>query len=55
MTYQDFNNIYYTFTKSKKGIKPYDRITTTGFELKEFVEHALQKVNANIDQRKLNF
>lgn len=53
MTYQDFNNIYYTFTKNKKGIRPYDQITTTGSELKEFIEHAIKKMS-NKDQMKLN-
>jgi hypothetical protein len=45
MTYQDFNHIYYTFTKNEKGIRPYDKITTTGDELKEFLEHAMRKIN----------
>jgi hypothetical protein len=43
MTYQEFNHIYYKFTKNKKGIKPNDSIKTNGYELKEFVEFALQK------------
>ncbi len=42
MTYQEFNHIYYKFTKSEKGIKPLDTITTNGYELKEFVEFALE-------------
>ena len=54
MTYQDFNNIYYTFTKNEKGIRPHDKITTTGFELKEFIEHAIRKMNSNNDQMNLN-
>lgn len=41
MTYQDFNYIYYRFTKNKRGIRPYDRISTDGYELKEFVELAI--------------
>ncbi len=43
MTYQEFNHIYYTFTNNEKGIKPQDQIRTTGYELKEFLEHAIDK------------
>lgn len=45
MTHQEFNNIYYLFTKNEKGIKPTDVIKTNGSELKEFVEFALNKLN----------
>lgn len=45
MTYQEFNHIYYKFTKSNKGIKPMDRITTNGYELKEFVEFAMNNLH----------
>ena len=38
MTHQDFNHIYYKFTGNKHGIKPSDQLSTTGQELKEFVE-----------------
>ena len=55
MTHQDFNDIYYAFTKNEKGIKPHDRITTTGFELKEFIEFAVNKLNRREDQAKFNF
>jgi len=43
MTHQDFNHIFYQFTGSKKGVKPTDQLTTTGKELKEFIEFALEK------------
>lgn len=45
MTHQEFNHIYYLFTQNEKGIKPSDRITTTGEELKEFVEFSLAKLS----------
>ena len=54
MTYQDFNNIYYTFTNDVKGIKPNEKITTTGYELKEFIEHAIHKAVNKNDQISLN-
>ena len=44
MTYQEFNHIYYKFTKSPKGIRPMDQITTNGFELKQFVEFAMENL-----------
>lgn len=44
MTHQDFNHIFYQFTGSKKGIKPSDKLTTTGKELKEFVEFSIKKL-----------
>lgn len=43
MTYQEFNHIYYTFTKNQRGIKPQDKIHTTGYELKEFLDYAIEK------------
>lgn len=59
MTYQEFNHIYYKFTQSPKGIKPMDQITTNGYELKEFVEFALQKSisdkNSQLTFDSLNF
>lgn len=59
MTYQEFNHIYYKFTQSSKGIKPMDRITTSGYELKEFVEFAMQKAaaeqNSQLTFDSLNF
>ncbi len=45
MTHQEFNNIYYSFTGNERGIKPYDRLKTTGYELKEFVEFAIKKLH----------
>ncbi len=45
MTYQEFNHIYYIFTQNPKGIKPMDKITTNGYELKEFVEFAIKKLS----------
>ena len=42
MTEQEFNSIYYTFTKDKSGIRPGNNINVSGRELKEFVEHAIQ-------------
>ena len=42
MTHQDFNHIFYQFTGDKQGIKPTDRLSTTGQELKEFIEFALK-------------
>ena len=45
MTHQEFNHIYYLFTRNKNGIKPSDRITTTGRELKEFIEFTITKLN----------
>ena len=50
MTYQEFNNIYYLFTNNKKGIKPYDRLKTTGDELKEFLEFAINKLQNEADR-----
>ncbi len=44
MTYQEFNHIYFKFTKNRKGIRPMDRITTNGYELKEFVEFAMNNM-----------
>ena len=51
MTYQEFNHIYYKFTQSSKGIRPMDRITTSGYELKEFVEFAMQNVRDSQSQQ----
>lgn len=51
MTYQEFNHIYYKFTKSDKGIKPFDSIKTNGYELKEFVEFAMQKTAEQQNQQ----
>lgn len=42
MTNQDFNHIFYKFTGDRKGIKPTDQLSTTGKELKDFVEFALK-------------
>lgn len=51
MTYQEFNHIYYKFTQSRRGIKPMDKITTSGYELKEFVEFALKNLNRERSQQ----
>ena len=53
MTYQEFNHIYYKFTQSPKGIKPMDKITTNGYELKEFVEFAIKNLKRDQDQQML--
>ena len=57
MTYQDFNHIYYTFTRNKRGVKPYDKLTMTGDELKSFLEHGIKKIHGelNNNQQALNF
>ena len=47
MTYQEFNHIYYKFTKNNRGIRPQDRIQTTGYELKEFLDYAIKKHEEN--------
>lgn len=49
MTYQEFNHIYYKFTNSPKGIKPMDKITTNGYELKEFIEFAMRNIRSEKD------
>lgn len=51
MTHQEFNHIYYKFTNSKQGIRPMDRITTSGYELKEFVEFAMQNLQQSQNQQ----
>lgn len=51
MTYQEFNHIYYKFTKSNKGIKPMDKITTNGYELKEFIEFAMHNIRESRNQQ----
>ena len=43
MTHQEFNHLFYKHTKSKKGIKPMDTFLITGFELKEFVDFAIEQ------------
>jgi len=43
MTHQEFNYIYFAFTKDKRGVKPQDQIITTGSKLKEFLEYAIEK------------
>ena len=57
MTHQEFNNIYYLFTGNKKGIKPYEQLKTTGYELKEFVDFAIKKKldTASFDQMEMGF
>ncbi|MBL4605465.1 MAG: hypothetical protein JKY02_07365 [Flavobacteriaceae bacterium] len=57
MTHQDFNNMYYTFTNDKKGVRYNSRIFISGNELKEFVEYAikLHLNNAESQQSMLNF
>ena len=41
MTHQEFNHIYYTYTKDEKGLRYTSKFTLTGEELKDFVEHAI--------------
>lgn len=55
MTYQEFNNIYYLFTKNKRGIRPWEQLRTTGDELKEFIEFAIKKIKdeADLEQTKI--
>ena len=57
MTHQEFNNIYYQFTSDEKGIKPYDTLKTSGYELKEFVEFAVKKTldKGNLPQTEIRF
>ena len=56
MTHQEFNSIYYQFTKNERGIKLNETIRTNGYELKEFLEFAVQKVLQNqVSQFHLNF
>ena len=43
MTQLDINHIFYKFTGNKRGIKPSDRLSTTGQELKDFAEFVLQQ------------
>lgn len=43
MTQQDFNHIFYKFTGNKGGIRPTDQLSTTGKELKDFIEFALKQ------------
>ena len=40
---QEFNNIYYHFTKNKKGIRPHDLLKIRGDELHEFVDFAIRR------------
>ncbi|MEQ6125219.1 hypothetical protein AAON49_13510 [Pseudotenacibaculum sp. MALMAid0570] len=47
MTHQDFNHIYYKFTGNKRGIKPSDSLKTTGEELKDFLEFAIDSFDLN--------
>jgi hypothetical protein len=42
MTHQDFNHIFYKFTGNKRGVRPEDHLSTTGKELKDFVEFVLK-------------
>lgn len=53
MTYQEFNHIYYKFTKKHKGIRPMDKITTNGYELKEFLEFAMENMRKQKDNQLL--
>lgn len=53
MTYQEFNHIYFKFTKNEKGIRPQDRIHTTGYELKEFLDYAIEKYHESQIQNQL--
>ena len=55
MTYQEFNHIYFLFTKNKKGIRHNDKISTTGDELKTFVEFAMNKISKDKNQFEMDF
>lgn len=50
MTHQDFNTIFYRFTGNKRGIRPTDHLKTTGEELKDFVEFAIQQIEMTKNQ-----
>jgi len=50
MTHQDFNHIFYKFTGNKNGVKPTDRFSTTGKELKDFVEFALRHTQLHAEE-----
>lgn len=54
MTYQEFNHIYFKFTQDKKGVRPYDSIQTTGYELKEFLDFAIEKHLASETQQQMH-
>ncbi len=43
MTHQEFNHIYYKYTQNKKGLRPVDTLIITGFELKEFLDFAIEQ------------
>lgn len=42
MTHQDFNHLFYLFTKNKSGIKPNSKYSMTGRELQNFVQFCLE-------------
>ena len=42
MTFQEFNHLYYKFTKDKKGVKPYSQLSVSGEELKKFLEFSME-------------
>lgn len=43
MTTQEFNHLFYKYTGNKKGIRLKDKLILTGFELKEFVDFAIEQ------------
>ena len=47
MTHQEFNHFFVRFTKNKKGISYPDVITTTGYELKDFVDFIEKEISEN--------
>jgi hypothetical protein len=51
MTHQEFNHIYYKFTKNERGIRLHDPIETNGYELKEFLEFAIKLRETQVDQQ----
>lgn len=53
MTQQDFNHLYYRFTGNKKGVRLSDQLQTTGKELKEFLEFALEQTQLASDSSTL--
>lgn len=44
MTHQELNHYYYLYTNDKKGIGQYQRITTTGDEMRNFIEFILKRI-----------
>ena len=43
MTHQEFNYIFYKYSSNKKGIKLKDKLILTGYELKDFLDFAIEQ------------